>query len=556
MAKITDPDDLVVSSTEGNLGVDGNIWLDTSALTFELADYGSLIAKDGVTGNAIWAKFVDLWTAAAYQPYDFPMNILDARSGQYIFGQDPGGDYNGWKPEGDATRQMIRDAGWDEYDSSGDLNRKYVGMVALASGFPANAQMYYQLTATGAAADFTYDDAPNEAIQVYGDAANGDFDTRTFFKLFCREESYLYGDAILGDVGETGTGPYKLQLPIAVGADLDITDTDANVSTIEPYISTNIKYFDAAFTRDVESSTNREFGIVIDVGGCHSGVDGSAPGSASVLTTTEGGMTVDAFIGGTLVMYDGADEGTSFPITDNDATTITVTGTIASCSGASFTAYLAAPEATDLDEIYTKVAYQLRQNSDINEISGAVTGATASLLLNFVGDSLKCGFYAPTNPNGGGTGVLVQGINAADVNSIVFYDNSATAREYPYSSAGDMTFNTPLTEGSTGYYRMYFENDDAGDNSGYDYGTSNAITVNDADDNPITGTITQATISFSYDYSGNVQRGTGSDGTVAPIVLVCGNAGEAKPVVVYANITQSKAILVPAVAEVDRAYIE
>lgn len=554
MAKLIDPDDLVVSSTVGQLGVDGNIWLDTTAKTFKLAAYGVLVAKDGVTGNALWAKFVDLWTTAAYQPYPFPMNTLDARSGQYIFGQDPGGAFSGWAPADDTTRQMIRDAGWAEYDSGGTLQFQYVGLVALASGFPASSQFYYQLTATGAKADFTFVDAPNEAIMVFDE---GGIDSRTYFKLFCREESYKYGDAILTDVGETATGPYKVALPIAVGADLDITDTDANVSTIEPYISTNIKYFDQAFNRDIDSATGRDFGIVIDVGGCHSGVDGAAPGAASVLTTAEGGMTVDAFIGGTLIIYEGTDEGTEFPITDNDATTITVTGTIASSTNVSFTAYLAAPEATDLDELYTKVAYQLRQDSDINEIAGTVTGSTAGLLLNFVGSTLNCGYYIPTNPNGGGTGVLVQGIAAADINDIVFYDNTEASREYPYASAGTLNFNAALTSGGTGYYRMYFTNDDApGDNLGYDYGTADAITVNNAATTPITGTISAASIDFTYDYTNNVQRGSGSGGSAAAITVVAGNAGSAKPVVATGSITASKAISVTLTAETDRAYLE
>ena len=276
MAKITDPDDLVVSSSVGNLGVNGNIWLDTSAKTFQLAAYGSLIAKDGVTGNAIWAKFVDLWTTTTYQPFPFPMNVLDARSGQYIFGQDPGGTFNGWKPFNDATRQMVRDAGWSEYSVAGVLNRQYVGLVALASGYPTGAQFYYQRVSAGTAYDFTYDDAPNEAIQVYGDATNGNFDNRAYFKLYCREEQYKYDDAVLGDVGESGTGAYKVALPISVGADLDITDDDTDVAANAPYTSIKIRYFASAFNRTVESATGRDFGIVVDVG-THSGVDGSAP---------------------------------------------------------------------------------------------------------------------------------------------------------------------------------------------------------------------------------------------------------------------------------------
>lgn len=557
MAKITDPDDLVVSSTEGNLGVDGNIWLNTTNKTIALDEYGSLVAKDGVTGNAMWAKFVDLWASGTtYQPFPFPMNVLDARSGQFIYGQDPGGSYNGWKPLNDTTRQMHRDAGWREYAANGDLNREYVGMVALASGFPAGAQFYYQRTSTGSPYDFTFDDAPNEAIQVYGDAANGDFDERTYFKLYCREYGYLYDDGVLGDVGETATGPYKVQLPIAVGADLDITDDDTTVGADPPYTDIVVKYFTGAFSRDVDTTTERSFGIVIDAAGHHSGIDGSAPGGGSVLTSAAGGMTVDAFIGGTLTIYEGTDKNVSFPITDNDATTITVTGTIASGSNLSFTVAPASPAWATLKEIYTKIQYLLRQASNINDATGSVNGTTASLLLNFVGPSLKCGFYAPTNPQGGGTGVLVQGIQAADINSIVFYDNSAVSREYPYASAGTLNFNAALVNGGAGYYRMFFTNDDPpGDDNGYDYGTPDAITVNDKDGNPIAGTISAASIPFTYDYTGNIQRGTGSGNSDAPVTVVAGNPGYAKPVVATGTISQSKGITIVLTAETDRAYI-
>jgi hypothetical protein len=542
MAKITDPDSLIVGT---------EITFNLSGKTFTLVEAGNLVAKDGVTGNAIWAKFVDLWTSDTYQPYPFPMNVLDARSGQFIFGQDPGGTYNGWAPADDTTRQMIRDAGWSEYSGAGALLRQYVGMVALASGYPSGAQFYYQKDSTEASADFTFTDAPNEAIQVFGDAANGDFDTRTFFKLFCREYNYLYDDAVLGDVGETGTGAYKVALPVAVGSDLKVTANDTDVSTISPYTEIDIRYFAAAFTRDIDTdSAGRSFGIVVDVG-THSGVDGSAPGGASVLTSAAGGMTIDAFIGGTLTIYEGTDAGTSFPITDNDATTITVTGTIAAGTGLSFTAQLASPVVATLPQIYTKIQYQLRQDSNINAASGTVNGKTAALLLGFVGDSLKCGAAIPTNPQGGGTGVLVQGHRAADLNTIVFYDNTGVTREYPYASAGTISSNAVLVSGGTGYYRMYFTTLPG---AGNDYGESGAVTVNDKDGVPITGSITGASIAFTFDYSNNAQGGR-TPGTDADITVVAGNPGSAKPVVASGTITASKTIVVPLTAETDRAYI-
>jgi hypothetical protein len=552
MAKLIDPDDLIVSSSEGNLGVNGNIWLDTTNKTIALAAYGELVAKDGVTGNAIWAKMVDLWATAAYQPFPFPMNILDARSGQYIFGQDPGGSFNGWKPLADETRQMIRDAGWSEYAANGTLKRQYVGIVALASGYPEGAQFYYQKASGAASAEFTFDDAPNEAIQVYGIAGEpSEFDTRTFFKIFAREPAYLYDDATLGDVGETGTGPYKIALPIAVGADLDITDDDVDVEANSPYTQIKIRYFGSAYAKDVDLDlTPRSFGIVVDVG-THSGVDGAAPGSGSVLTSAAGGMGVNAYQGGVLTIQEGDDAGTQFPITANDATTITVTGTIAAGSGLSFSAQRATPVVATLKQIYTKIQHSLRQDADIDATAGTVNGLTADMLLNFVGPSLKCGFYAPYNTNGGGSGVMIEGLRPADLNDIVFYDNGAAAREYPYASAGNLNFSANLVSGGAGYFRMYITDSEVGAD---DYGTASAITVNDADGNPIAGTITSGQKAFTFDYSGNDQGGR--TGGSLNVTVVAGNPGYAKPVVATGVIDQSKAISITLTAETDRAYLE
>jgi hypothetical protein len=457
MAKIIDPDDL-------NVGTE--LTIDTGAKTFTLNVAGNLVAKDGVTLNALWAKFVDLWTSSTYQPFPFPMNVLDARSGQYIFGQDPGGSFNGWKPANDATRQMLRDGGWSEYSGAGVLNRQYVGIVALASGFPAGAQFYYQRANGGAAANFTFTDAPNEGIQVFGDASNGNFDTRTYFKLFCREANYTYDDAVLGDVGESGTGPYKVALPIAVGSDLKIQANDATVAANAPYTSIDIEYF----------GTNQNKTI----GG------GSYPFR----------IIIDNTVGATL------------------------------------------------EQIYTKIQYLLRQTGDIDTGAGTVPGKTANSLCYFVGDTL----YTTQ-------GVFIEGVIAADLNRVVFLDQNGVERTYPFASAGTLNFSSNLVAGGAGYFRMYFTNDDAGNNAGADYGTSGAITVNDKDGNPIQGTISGASLAFTYDYDGNVQRGAASAGDDAPITVVAGNPGQAKPVVATGVISRSKGIVLTLTAETDRAYL-
>jgi hypothetical protein len=454
MAKIVDPDLL-------NVGTE--ITLDTTAKTFTLLAAGNLNSKDGVTGNALWAKFIDLWTSSTYQPFPFPMNILDARSGQYIFGQDPGGSYNGWKPANDATRQMIRDAGWSEFSNVGALNRQYVGIVALASGFPVGSQFYYQRATGGAAINFTFHDAPNEGVQVLGDASNGNFDNRTYFKVFCREPNYTYDDAILSDVGESGTGPYKIALPVSVGSDLKITANDATVAANTPYTAIDVEYFATDQSKTIGSGSY-PFRVIID--------------NTTALAT--------------------------------------------------------------LEQIYTKIQYLLRQNSDIDAGAGTVTGKTANSLCYFVGDTL----YTTL-------GVFIDGVIPADLNRIVFLDQNGVERTYPFSSAGTLNFNSFLTSGGTGYFRMYFTTLPGASN---DYGESGAVTVDDASIADIAGLITAGQIPFTFDYDGNVQGGR-TAGTDAAITVVAGNAGSAKPVVATGTINRSKSISITLTAEQDRGYI-
>ena len=252
MAKITDPDSLVVGT---------NLTIDTAAKTFTLVVAGSLVAKDGVTLQALYSKFVELWSTSTYNKYPFPMYTIDSRSGQFQFGTD-GATYSGWKPADDATRQMLRDGGWSEFSNAGALNRQYVGIVALASGFPAGAQFYYQRASGGTAINFTFTDAPNEGIQVFGDAANGNFDTRTYFKLYCREYDYTYDDAILSDVGETATGAFKVSLPISVSADLNVQADDTAVASA-PYTTIVAEYFGSNQTKTI-SGTGYPFRIIVN----------------------------------------------------------------------------------------------------------------------------------------------------------------------------------------------------------------------------------------------------------------------------------------------------
>lgn len=542
MAKISDPDFLVVG---------GNLLVNTGSKTFELVESGALIYKDGATAQSIYSKFIELWTSSSYNRYPFPAYVIgDPRAGQFVWGFD-GASYNGWKPANDTTRQAIRDAGWDEYNASGVLNRQYVGIVSLGD-VSTNAQIYYQRSASGTPFNFTFTDEVNEGIQVFGDATNGNFDTRTFFKIFAREQAKTYSSADLTLIGETATGPYKLGLPLTNADDLKIVASDAVVTSSSPYDAINVKYFTGSFKIDVDTTgTPRSFGIVVDVG-THSGIDGVTTAGGTTLTTAQGIVSSSLWTTGTLYVHEGPNKGTYNITGTPTSNVVTITGgTFVSATGSqSFSLQRSTPIDASKAEIYTKIQYLLRLNSNINNVTGSVTGKTADQTLTFAGDQLEAGRYIPVNPNAGGSGVYVYGFNIDDATTIDFYDNGGTKRNFPFNATGLLTFNTFLTTGSTGYYRMYF---DTLPGIGDDWGESGSLTVNDKDGNPIQGTINAATIPWTFAYDSNTQGGRTS-GSNAPIRVVAGNPGFGKPVVVSYTITRTIGQNIALTAEQDRGY--
>lgn len=443
MAKIT---------SRASLNVGTELTINETARTFTLNEAGNLVAKDGVTLQALYSKFADLWTTTTYQDSPFPLNAIDALSGQYYFGVDAGGNYNGWKPASDATRNMLRDGGWREYSSAGVLNREYAGFVGLGA-INTGAQPYYILNASDAPTNFPFADQFNVGVQVYGDAANGDFDKRTYAKTYCREYGKKYKDSVLADTGKTATGAFLVNFLISNEDDLKIQANDAAM-TGAPYDGITVSYYSTNQNRLI-GGANYPFRIIVD---------------------------------------------------GNGAT---------------------------LEQIYTKIQYMLRQNSDINTAgdAGSVTGKTAASLLSFVGDTLVTS-----------TGVYIDDIQSADSNRIEFYDQNGVKRTNPYTAAGALSFNAALV-GAGSSYRLFFS---------ADYGTASAVTVKNASGVDIAGIISASPIPFDFDYDSDTLGGTA--GTDKAVTLIGIKPGSGKFAVATGTLTRSKAISLSLVGEADRAY--
>lgn len=454
MAKIT---------SKALLNVGTEITVDETAKTIALNVAGNLIAKDGVTLQAIYSKLVDLWATPSYQDSPFPMYAIDALSGQFQIGTD-GATFNGWKWLNDTTRQMIRDGGWSEYNSAGVLARQYAGIVGLGN-VSAGSQLYYQRASTDAPANFTFTDQCNEGIQVYGDiaadATTTTFDKRAYFHGFVREYGKKYKDSGLSDTGKLATGAYLVNLLLSNEDDLKITANDAAMVGA-PYSGITVAYYSVAQSRVIDG-VSRDFKIIVS---------------------------------------------------GNGAT---------------------------LEQIYTKVQYLLRQDTNINTggTAGNVTGKTAPVLMSFVGDTLETA-----------QSVYIDDVRLEDSNRITFKDDGGVNRTNPYTAAGVISFNAPLVGPGSSYRLMY----SAPPGAGNDYGEAGAITVLRADGvTPIAGEITSSTISFDFDYDNSTAGGPA--GTDKSATLIGIRPGSGKFVAAQVTLTRSKTIAFSLVSEQDRAYL-
>ena len=210
-----------------------------------------------------------------------------------------------------------------------------------------------------------------------------------------------------------------------------------------------------------------------------------------------------------------------------------------------------------LQQIYEWTQYQLRQASNIDSgsnLAQGVTGSVAEELLEFVGATLKTKLQTDVSGSGPG-GVNLIGFQSSDTNDLVFVDDSGSENSYPFVAAGNLLFNVNLTDDNDAIYKLFFTNDNAGDDTGRDFGTQDAIIIQDNSDQPITGSVDgSSSIEFNYDYDGNVQRGAASAGEDVPFTGVALGLGTAQYTVVTGTWTRSTANSVNFVAALERNY--
>jgi hypothetical protein len=612
MAKIVDPDFL-------SLDVDGTptteeVAIVTAAKTIELRVAGSLSdaspgSTSGVTKQCLYSFLKEEWKSnSTLNKFKFPIKAI--YEAKFIM-------QYGWSFANAQTRDLLRDAGWQEIDGA-----EYACIISLGSQYDNTQQANYQQVAgfDQSTTDFDKTGPLDEPIQIYDGGSN---DYRDFLKVFLRMWQRTYSDYnLLTEQGYSALTYIAYRLPLANADDIKNTGTtEAYIDTaVDPYQDMELQYYVGQLFETAAAQAYVPNDVVQDGLGrwarCTVGGTIAAPG---------GGWA--AFGGGTWEAYPGERQIGSTYYAFNRAVQ-----------------YNGVATEPDDAEIYKFCQQRLRKTSNINddpetEGYGTVNGDVAVRLCYYVGDTLHSW-----------PGVCFDNFNANITNDIVLHDITVDGggldsedvpvtsgdQTYPFVAAGTIVFSSNLVDETNAdtLYRMYFKNvreqtfDDisvgsasganatlssaaladfsniAQDdhfyvsgfstnpaNNGLKKATGNGVTLSVAytdtlgrtqvdetagdsvtvEEKPfdsvdaivvqdesgpsnIEGQITQQNISFDFDYDNNVQGGRDA-GEDAPVVIVAQGLEDSEWIFAEFTITANTGLSFPVNAPDERTYL-
>jgi hypothetical protein len=113
-------------------------------------------------------------------------------------------------------------------------------------------------------------------------------------------------------------------------------------------------------------------------------------------------------------------------------------------------------------EVFEWIQRQLRKLTDIDADADTAIGRAIGLLARFVGDNLEVGsgdggLTVPVNPDGGGSGVYIDNLNAVDANNVSFMDNTGVFRVNPETIAVTLDFNQTAIDDTTTEFDLFYD---------------------------------------------------------------------------------------------------
>lgn len=176
---------------------------------------------------------------------------------------------------------------------------------------------------------------------------------------------------------------------------------------------------------------------------------------------------------------------------------------------------------------------------DIDAASPVQRGDTGDAIMTFA------------SPTGVTLNMFIDNLNTADINSATFQDLCGTGRQEAFVAGVTITLNSNLTgdvpASGTNKTVVFFTTNPSGN-----FGTQNAIIVNDADGIPMSFEDENTDISTSFDYDNNVQGGRSI--ADAGITIVAIGQGTAQYVAVTGTIQRVSSNTFAVVAALERNY--
>ena len=355
-----------------------------------------------------------------------------------------------------------------------------------------------------------------------------------------------------GTAGATVIGVYKIDSVVTSTVFVDIGDnenwatgTGIDFEILEPGMF--LQYKSVAATL-ITASGGRTF---------------TFDSTGDTITLSSGDLLADGYVeGGTVTVFGTTSNNGTYVIDTVTATVITVIGSLTDEGPLSATATLNGEEpfvrtlnqqeypfnwrlfgnGCTLNQAFEWIQKELRQSYDIDEGNGTARGDVTDLLMTFAA------------PSGSGLNMFIDDLSSADFNNATFFDTTDTARNFAFIAGVTITLNANITGSSNSKVVVFFTNNDTGDNDGADFGTPNAIIVQDSTGGDMTAVNPASNLSFTFDYDNNTQRGTGSNGTDAPVTIVAIGTDTAQYVLTTGSILRQNNNTFALVAALERNY--
>lgn len=470
--------DNTLASVLGNTTTKKNIHFDTAARLIYIIEQNSLTV-DGVELNAIYSFAKEEWKDDDFlRQFPFPMFAIDLDAGKYQVGTD-GSNANGWAFAADntvdgtiRTRKLVRTGGWSHVNTAGVTEQIYSCIITLGSfedETPVTGDLAYYSFGTDVTVDnnqdFDFTGPVNEAIISYdtiGDLSGstpafGTTSTITRATGSFITDGFVVGSSVVVSGSTSNDGSYVLTAVTATT--LTVTGTPL---TVEAWGSTVLRvdhranFYVRLRVRDADPN-----------GKTFSGSDLAAAGVAQLnnfIFRFPVSNATDLKISATDAQIDSDSNG----VPDGNYTGMTITyyatpQNKTGLVGGSFNfGIVINANGGTAQEVYEFTQWSLRSTGgfgtgDIDNDADTKIGKSMGELLAFEGDTLVSGGQLSANPDGGGTGVYIENIAAADNNNLRMVDNTGVRRQFPETVAVTLDFNAALINDTVAEYVLYFD---------------------------------------------------------------------------------------------------